>query len=237
MLRPWQLKPMLVVISKLFLECVRSCWNVSKYKGYRPSCSVSLPGEAGVRGERSLPVGQRADVALCAGAEPPPAGPFPWGDPEAEAAPADPEEPRLRRQLPCQARVPAGGAGAAEDGATEGGGAARRRERRHAEGAGGAGRAAGRPAAVCPRPGGRRRHAAGHGAAPQHRFRHHHRQESAAAAATERAGAVLGEPEPEPEPGGREGGGVRWSAMQTHTEAWKFRINTQDAQTGSVGKY
>ncbi|RVE59360.1 hypothetical protein OJAV_G00187640 [Oryzias javanicus] len=143
-----------------------------------------------MRRERPVPVGQRAHVPVGAGAQPPPAGAVPRGDPEAEAAPPHPQEPGLRRQLPGQAGVPARGPGAAEDGAPARGGAARRRERRHAEGAGGPGRAAGRPAAVRQGAGGRRGQPAGHGAAPQHRLRHHHRQEPVAAAA--RAGAVLG---------------------------------------------
>lgn len=152
-----------------------------------PPPRLSCPtDQAGVRREHAGAVGQRAHVAVGAGAQPAPAGPLARGDPEAEAAAAHAEEPGLRRQLPGQAGVAAAGAGAAEDGAAGGGGAARRRERRHAQGDGGAVCAAHRPAE------GRQGHAAGrgppggHGTTPQHRLGHHHRQESAAATAAER---------------------------------------------------
>lgn len=135
-------------------------------------CLPALPllsspsDQTGMWWECAHPVGQRTHVPVGTRAEPPPAGAVPRGDSEAEAAPAHAEEPRLCRQLPGQASVPAWGPGAAKDGAPEGGGEARGWERWNEERVGGARRAPGRPPEICQGPGGRRGPPAGHSPAP-----------------------------------------------------------------------
>ena len=150
------------------------------------------PGEEGVRGERSGAFGQRADVPVGAGAEPPPAGALPGGGAETEAEEAHAEEPGLRRQLPGEEGVPARSPGAAEARAAAGGGAAGGGERRHATGAGGPGRPPGRPAEVRPGTGARERESPGHRPPSQHRLCHHHRQNPAPGTQPQGAGQLVG---------------------------------------------
>lgn len=169
--------------------------------------------------ERALPVRQRADVPLGAGAEPPPARTLSRGDPEAEAAASHLKEPGVCCQLPGQAGVSARGPGAAEDGASEGGGAARGRERRHEEGAGGAQRTSGCASEIRQGSGSWGRQPAGYGPSPQHRLGHHHREESTPVSATQGAGPIL-----EGDAGNQTGvwGWGGWGSLQckhTHTPA------------------
>lgn len=200
--------------------------------------SSSLPSssdQAGMWRERARPVGQRPHVPVGARAEPPPARPVTRRDPKAEAAPSHPEEPRLCRQLPGQAGVPARSPGAAENGAPEGGGEARGRERRHEERAGGARRATGGAPEVRQGPGGRRGPPAGYSPTPEHRLSDHHREESTTAPTTERTGAVL-----EGAAGTRLGGGthnLQCKHTHTHTHTYTIHTHAENRKTISVGKY
>lgn len=180
---------------------------------------VFTSGEAGMRRECALPVGQRTNVPVGARAESPPAWPLPRRYSEAEAAASHLKEQGICRQLPGQAGVSARGPGAAEDGAAERGGEARSRERRHEEGAGGAQRTPGCASEIRQGSGSGRRQPAGDGPSPQHRLGHHHRQESAAASATEGARAILeGDAETRLGFGIRGGDGEACNA-NTHTSA------------------
>lgn len=99
------------------------------------------------------------------------------GGTEAEAEEAHAKEPWLCCQLPGEARVPARGSGATEEGAPAGGGAARGRERRHATRAGRPGCPSRRPSAFRQRSGVWRRQFTGNNTPSEHSLSHHHSQD------------------------------------------------------------
>lgn len=139
-------------------------------------------GEEGMRRERSSAERQRAHVVISARAQ----HALTWfvtgRGSEAETEAAYVEKPRLRSELPGEARVPARGSGAAEEGVAAGGGAAGCRERGHEAGTGRVGCPSRRFAALRSGFGIRRRQLTSHHAPPEHGLRHYHSEDTTAGA-------------------------------------------------------
>lgn len=145
------------------------------------NCPV-VSGEEGMWGKRPSAERQRAHVAIGARAQHALTRSVTRGGAEAEAEAAHAEKPRLRGELPGEARVPARSPGAAEEGAAAGGGAAGRRERRHEARAGRVGRSSCCPPALRQRFGIWRRQSARHHTPSEHSLRHHHSEDATAGA-------------------------------------------------------